>query len=514
MDSKQNLKIAVIGGGYWGKNLVRNFYELGVLHTVCDTDQSIREESVRLCQGISTTSRYEDVLQDEGITGVVIATPAVKHYQMTKLALQAGKDVLVEKPLALQIKEGEELAELANEKNRVLMIGHILEYHPAVRKLVQMVGDGELGKISYIYSNRLNLGKFRTEENILWSFAPHDISVILRLLGEAPKAVSAYGGEYLNKEIADVTVTNMSFASGVKAHIFVSWLHPFKEQKLVVVGSDKMAVFDDLSSNKLLLYPHKVNWVGRCPVAEKGEAEVVKVTTEEPLKEECKHFLDCVAGRNEPLTGAENALAVLSVLTASQESLVTGGKKVELTKAETKEAKDVFIHPSSIVDDGTEIGAGSKIWHFSHVMTGAKLGHNCNLGQNVFVGKNVQIGNNVKIQNNVSVYEGVTLEDDVFCGPSCVFTNVKKPRSAYPLKDGEDYAKTLVKKGATIGANSTIICGVTIGEYSIVGAGAVATKNVPDNAVVAGNPHEIKGWACRCGKVFDKKEELLNCNCA
>ncbi len=217
------------------------------------------------------------MLEKEEVKGVVIATPAVQHYQMAKMALLAGKDVFVEKPLALTVEEGEELIALAKNQQKILMVGHILEYHPAVLKLKDLIANGSLGKIQYIYSNRLNLGKFRTEENILWSFAPHDISVIIFLLGETPIEVAAQGGAYLNSEIADVTITNLSFANGVKAHIFVSWLHPYKEQKLIVVGSDKMAVFDDVAKDKLLLYNHKVNWIERQPIPKK-EDDMIPLT--------------------------------------------------------------------------------------------------------------------------------------------------------------------------------------------------------------------------------------------
>jgi UDP-2-acetamido-3-amino-2,3-dideoxy-glucuronate N-acetyltransferase len=384
-----------------------------------------------------------------------------------------------------------------------------------VQELVALVRRGYLGRINYIYSNRLNLGKFRTEENILWSFAPHDISVIIRLMGDLPVEVISSGGAYLNREIADVTVTNLTFAGGTRGHIFVSWLHPYKEQKLVVVGSDKMAVFDDLSTEKLLVYPHKVNWVDHCPVPSRAEAEVIKVPSEEPLKRECAHFLDCIRSRKEPLTGAQSALAVLTVLDASQRSLNANGKKIILEKCQDEEsaaAAEVFIHPSSIVEAGAVVGDGTRIWHFCHIMPGATIGRNCNLGQNVFVAANVSIGNNVKIQNNVSVYEGVTLEDDVFCGPSCVFTNVKTPRSAYPRNTASDYRKTLVKKGASIGANATILSGITIGEYVLVGAGALVSKDVPAHAVVTGNPARVRGWICKCGSVIvPASESELKC---
>lgn len=172
---------------------------------------------------------------------------------------------------------------------------------------------------------------------------------------------------------------------------------------------------------------------------------------------------------------------------------------------------DYFVHESAYVDEGAKIGKGTKIWHFCHIMSGAEIGERCSLGQNVFVARNVRIGNNVKIQNNVSVYEGVVLEDDVFCGPSMVFTNVKTPRSAYPRNTSADYATTLVKRGASIGANATIVCGVTIGEWAFVAAGAVVTKDVPPHALVAGVPARIIGWACECGVPLKFEGDIATC---
>jgi UDP-2-acetamido-3-amino-2,3-dideoxy-glucuronate N-acetyltransferase len=205
--------------------------------------------------------------------------------------------------------------------------------------------------------------------------------------------------------------------------------------------------------------------------------------------------LECVATRKKPLTDGESALRVLRVLEAAHQSLKQKGQPIPLLKGENEK---VFIHPTATIDPDVEIGEGTKIWHYTHVMSGAKIGRNCVLGQNVFVGRNVRIGDGVKIQNNVSIYEGVELEDYVFCGPSCVFTNVKTPRSAFP-RSRDEYLPTLVKRGATIGANATIVCGVTIGEWAFVAAGAVVTKDVPPYALVAGVPARIIGWACRCG---------------
>jgi UDP-2-acetamido-3-amino-2,3-dideoxy-glucuronate N-acetyltransferase len=486
--------VAVMGCGYWGKNLVRNFSELKALKMLYDPDGKRAQEMGGLYPQVGIAGRVQEIFEDPSVDGVVVATPAAFHYEVAKEALLAGKDVFVEKPLALKVREGRELVDLAEQKKRILMVGHLLEYHPGILKLKEMVSSGELGKINYIHSTRLNLGKVRTEENILWSFAPHDISVILLLLGEMPSEVSAHGGSYLNQGVADVTMTTMDFPSGVKSHIFVSWLHPYKEQKLVIVGDRKMAVFDDVvPKEKLLLFSHRIDWIDRVPVPKKEDAEVIGFQMEEPLKAECRHFLDCIESRQRPRTDGENGLRVLEILDLCQKSLQEGGNVIQFGK---QLPATVFVHETACVDEPVEIGEKTQIWHFSHIMSGSRIGRGCVIGQNVFIGKGAVLGNNIKIQNNVSVFDGVVLEDDVFCGPSMVFTNVFNPRSFISRK--KEFRKTVVGKGATIGANATIVCGNTIGQYAFIGAGAVITKDVPDYALVYGNPGRIQRWVCQC----------------
>lgn len=323
--------IAVIGCGYWGKNLVRNFAAMGALRLVCDSRSDIRTSVERDYPGVTTTGAIDDVLRDEKVKGVVIATPAVTHYDIAAKALAAGKDVFVEKPLALSLDDGQKLVARAQESNRILMVGHLLRYHPAVTRLSEMVKTGELGRLQYLYSNRLNLGKFRTEENILWSFAPHDIDVLISLTGNAPETVSCSGGEYLNKGIADTTVTNLAFPGGVRAHIFVSWLHPYKEQRLVVVGDRAMAVFNDMEKEaKLTVYDQPVNWDNGVPTPQRNGCRTIALDDTEPLRLECRHFLDCIASRKQPLTDGTSALATLAVLNAAQESLENGGSVVKI----------------------------------------------------------------------------------------------------------------------------------------------------------------------------------------
>jgi len=278
----------------------------------------------------------------------------------------------------------------------------------------------------------------------------------------------------------------------------VSWLHPFKEQKLVVVGERQMAVFDDMvSSNKLTLYPHRIQWVNRMPVPEKAEGVPVEFEKREPLEEECRHFLECIETRNAPRTDGEEGLRVLRLLNACQESLEQQGRQIAPGAPVLAARPGYSAHPTSCVDEPSEIGPGTKIWHYSHIMKDCKIGSNCNIGQNVVVSPGCVLGENVKVQNNVSIYTGVICEDDVFLGPSMVFTNVINPRSHIVRRN--EYRQTLVRRGASIGANATVVCGHTIGRYAFVGAGAVVTKDVPDYALVVGNPAKRTGWMCQCG---------------
>jgi UDP-2-acetamido-3-amino-2,3-dideoxy-glucuronate N-acetyltransferase len=383
-----------------------------------------------------------------------------------------------------------------------------------------MIHMGELGRINYIYSHRLNLGKIRREENILWSFAPHDISMILSIAGEDPEYVLSTGGNYLHQRIADVTTTHLEFSSGLRAHIFVSWLHPFKEQKLVVVGDRKMAVFDDMQpwTDKLHLYSHKIRWENNLPITDRSEPERYTVSEAEPLLRECEQFLHSMLTGKKPFTDGHEGLRVLRILNACQHSLNKNGQRVHLqppdhpaspqsSANQIMDANAYFIHELAVVDNHVSVGPGTKIWHFSHILSGTVIGNNCNIGQNVVIGPDVIIGNGCKIQNNISIYPGVTLEDGVFCGPSMVFTNVFNPRAH--IRRMSELRPTLIKKGATLGANCTIVCGHTIGRFSFIGAGAVVTRDVPDYALIAGNPAKQIGWMCECG---EKLKDTFTCS--
>ncbi len=490
------LRLALVGAGFWGKNLARNFHDLGVLKIICDASEEALQSSKKKYPEVSTTISFSDVLVRQDIDAVVISTPAELHHSLARDSLLAGKHVFVEKPLAMKATEGEELVRLSHETGKILFVGHVLHYHPAIKTIKNLLKEGKLGKLQYIYSNRLNLGKFRREENILWSFAPHDISVILSLVQEEPACVYARGSNILHPKIADSTLTHLKFPSGVDAHIFVSWLHPFKEQKLVVIGDRQMVVFDDVASidKKLILYPYSIQWGDGVPVPDREDGIPLDLSEdwEEPLALECRTFIDAISG-SPFITDGQEGLRVLKVLEQAQTKMDQPEK--DLTD------KIYFAHPTSVIDPDCQIGAGTKIWHFSHIMKNSIIGTQVNIGQNVTIGPNAVVGNRVKIQNNVSVYEGVELEDDVFCGPSCVFTNIENPRSAVSRKHA--FKKTLVKKGATLGANATIRCGITIGSQAFIGAGAMVTRDVSDHALVYGNPAVQKGWVCHCGGKLD-----------
>ncbi len=307
--------LAVIGAGKWGKNHVRNFAELEALRAVCDANEEVLAKFRQTYPGLRAYSNIEQVLADPEIEAVVLATPAAEHYAGVKAALAAGRHVFVEKPLTLSLRHAEELDQMAREQNLVLMVGHLLEYHPAFVQLKELVAAGDLGKIVYLYSHRLSFGPFDRPEGVLWDLAPHDLSLILRLLGELPDSVQAAASCCRTNGAAVSATINLAFPGGAHAHIFVSWLHPFKEQRLVVVGTEGMAVFDDvLKEEKLKLYRSRVSWIEGRPVPVNSEPEIISYPKAEPLRLECEHFLQCLRSGTQPLTDSASGLDVVRVL--------------------------------------------------------------------------------------------------------------------------------------------------------------------------------------------------------
>lgn len=512
-------RICVVGAGRWGKNHIRTLHELGCLGGVAEASGDTRAELAALYPDLKI---YADLREAEkaGFDGFTVATPAETHFEIAKFLLEAGHPVLVEKPMAMSSAEARELAQIGSKSGVPAMTGHVLLFHPAIEKIGEFVRSGRIGKLQYLYSNRLNLGTVRKEENILWSFAPHDISIFQTLIGSAPTEVVSRGGAFVQPQVQDSTMTVLTYPDNVVGHIFVSWLHPFKEHRLIVIGSKGMISFEDSSGDRSLKFYEKgIDWIQGEPVKHDGVIESVDYDPTPPLTRELAYFIDLIAtGGTATISNADSAIEVLEILERASASLIGGEGRpgpAPLRPAPLKPKESPpgsFVHPSSYLDEGATIGEGTRIWHFSHVQSGARIGSKCSIGQNVNIGNNVRIGDHVKIQNNVSVYEGVELEDYVFCGPSLVFTNVNDPRSKYPQRGTEHYRKTLVCTGATLGANATIVCGHTIGRHAFIAAGAVVTGDVPDYALMMGVPARHAGWICECGEKLSANEGRVRCS--
>lgn len=315
-------RIVQVGCGYWGKNLTRNFAEIGVLAGVVDRNPETADRMAK-AHGVPATT-LEAALSDPSADGVSFATPAPTHTALATKALKRGKNVYLEKPLALTVDDALSLIQLADERGLILMVGHLLQYHPVFRELDKQVKAGLIGDVQYVYSNRMSLGKFRTEENVLWSFAPHDFSMLLALAGQEPTSVTAQGASFLTPGIADWCTVQMQFGSGIRGHIQTSWLHPFKEHRLAVIGSEGMLVFEDSQpawDKKLTYYAHRICATDAAPVPEKAEAVYLPVDRGEPLKEECLHFVRCLETGTSPRTDGREGLAVLRSLQMAENAL-------------------------------------------------------------------------------------------------------------------------------------------------------------------------------------------------
>lgn len=334
------IKLAHVGLGRWGPNLLRAFASLrgSAVTWVCDADEQALKKAHTLAPDATLSSDYADVLADPQVDAVVLAVPAVRHYDMARLALLAGKHVFVEKPLTLNLAEGERLVELAAAQQRILMVGHLLEYHPAVTYLKAMLDRGDLGTLRYIYSQRLNLGVVRQDENAMWSLAPHDISIMLYLLGCEPEVVAAHGVAYLRPGVEDVVFLTLRFPDNHIGHIHVSWLDPHKVRRLTLVGTQRMAEFDDMeSTEKVRIYDHGVDTpdyasYGEALTLRFGDIVSPRLDLREPLRLEAEHFLDCLRRGTQPLSDGQDGLRVLRVLTAAQQSLQNGGAPVAVQR--------------------------------------------------------------------------------------------------------------------------------------------------------------------------------------
>lgn len=339
MSGSGKLRLAMLGVGNWGKNVLRNMAALPTvdLRVICDPSADNVRRALAGYPGTATASDADSVLADPGIDAVAIATPATTHVALAKKALAAGKHVFVEKPMAMSSADALELQSAAAKAGRVLMVGHLLEYHPGVDKLKALVDGGELGSLRYLYSQRVNLGVVRKDENAWWSLAPHDVSIALYLIGREPTTVSARGACFLNPKIEDVVFANLAFEGGVMAQIHVSWLDPHKIRKFTIVGAKKMVTFDDGdSTEKIRIYDKGADvglnyeTYGESITLRSGDIVIPRIESTEPLKIECAHFVECALAGRTPRSDAADGLRVVRVLEAGQRSLERGGAVIGL----------------------------------------------------------------------------------------------------------------------------------------------------------------------------------------
>ncbi|MEO8210122.1 MAG: Gfo/Idh/MocA family oxidoreductase [bacterium] len=320
-----DFNIAIVGCGNWGMNHIRTSYKLfgNRLRYCCDNFPGSEEKVRGISDKIKFTTDINEIINDETVRAVIVSTPAETHFDISKELLLAGKNILVEKPITLNSDEAKILNDIADVNGLILMVGHLLLFHPAILKIKEYLDEEKLGKLQYIYSNRLNLGTIRAEENILWSFAPHDISVIQFFIGEVPTDVKATGAIFVQEDIQDTTLTILKFNDNIHAHIYVSWLHPFKEQRLVVIGDKSMMVFEDtLKVNKLKLYKKGFDIINGTPVKRDSDFENIEFDSTSPLEMEQQHFIDCITNHKRPRSDGRNAIEVLETLERAQSELI------------------------------------------------------------------------------------------------------------------------------------------------------------------------------------------------
>jgi len=484
------INVAVIGAGNMGKHHARVYSELpgANLVAVCDSDEG-RAKTVASRHNCKPYTDYNEMLQKEGIDAVSIAVPTKFHKDISLACIENGNSVLVEKPIADTVENAEMLIEAAGKKNVTLTVGHLERFNPAVQKLKQMIDSGEFGKINSIVAKRVGAFPPQIKDaNVIVDMAIHDIDIFNYLIGRAPVRVNINSGKALINQRDDFADILIDYGR-INAFVQANWITPVKIRNLTVTGDKGYAELNYITQ-ELVVYRSKSMEIDNFnDVVKFGtpEKSVIEINTEEPLKLELAHFLDCVGNGKKPLVTGEDGLLALKV------ALNTFG-----------------IHPTADVSGKAVLGNGTKVWHHSHIREEASIGENCVIGKNVYVDFAVKIGNNVKIQNNTSIYHGTEIGDGAFIGTGVVFTNDKVPRATTPdgnLKQACDWSigKTCVGRCASIGAGSIILPDVKIGEYAMIGAGSVVTKNVPAHALVFGNPAQVRGYVCKCGRRAEKE---------
>ncbi|KAA8494757.1 UDP-2-acetamido-3-amino-2,3-dideoxy-D-glucuronate N-acetyltransferase [Porphyridium purpureum] len=555
-DDEKSLAFALVGAGNWGRNHTLRLYERGALASVVDESaaalDTLRDSLVGFdsqkagyasvfarswdASGVVLTHDLEEALADPRVSAVVVAVPSHKHFEVARICLERGKHVLVEKPICLEEHHALKLIEVASANRRVLMVGHLVIYDPEFQVMLRAIKQGRIGRVRHMYATRLSLGRFRPEESVASSLASHDIAMILHVASQTSSgphdatshtrasefnvisASECRTTGFVQPDFASLTLRNDDL--GIDAHVVISWIHPFKQRQFVVSGERGTLVYDALhpDTSKHVQYfstAPVVEHDGTVRLVDQGApsdhagsgavqdllANVDKSGWSDPLSLEHLHFEECIRSGAMVQTDGLQGFHVLRILNGAKARCLTSEQERErllsmATMPRAPKTDAYFQHESAVVDSGAHIGAGTKIWHFCHVMSAARIGRNCSFGQNVFIGQ-CEIGNGVKVQNNVSIYDGVVLGDDVFLGPSMVFTNIRNPRSAI-VRKGE-FVTTRVERGVTVGANATIVCGVTLHEFSFVGAGAVVTKDVGAYEMVWGNPARVHAFVSKEG---------------
>lgn len=483
-------KIAVVACNQLDLHLATEFYKLGVLEAVGILDWVAPETTHHPQFGVPICG-IADILSRPDITALAITAPTSQHIGFVHEALKTGKHVFIKFPQFDNTDNITALHDIAGQKGVIVMVPSPPSPHHALTALAEICRSDRLGELRHVHSHRINPQAGGGEADILRGLHL-DISAILALLNDDIEWVSAVGQKNFPRALGDAMTVYITARSGKTASLHVSCLPGRIEHRLVAVGVSGSAVFDDNcdGSRKLCIYSHQ----GDLPTVE--DIELAPLVVDASMRQNCIHFLDMITQSPPLRTTDTNDLRLLQILDAVQHSLESGIR----TKLYTAPPHSVgaTIHPTAVVDSPVKIGEGTRIWHFSHVLKNSRIGRDCNIGQNVMIGPDVTIGDRCKIQNNVSVYPGVTLEDGVFCGPSMVFTNVANPRAEIERK--HEYRPTTVKRGATIGANATVVCGHDIGRFALIGAGAVVTRDVPDFALMVGNPAHRLGWVCACGE--------------
>ncbi|KAI0559666.1 Oxidoreductase [Gracilaria domingensis] len=530
VDRASGPSLIIVGAGKWGSNIIATATALKLSIAVVDSNSealAVARCNPRIPPSCQFFSSLDAALHALPTAAVVVATPPSTHFAVAKHAIAVGRHVLVEKPLCDTLQDAQQLVDLARSQNVTLMVDHLLHYSVHHRRMLCLIESGLIGKVTRVRMGRSNFGTVRSEENVLWSFTPHDVSILLAICGaNTPTAVSCTGHKIVSTHVEDSVCLQVRFRDGIHAQIDANWMHPFKERRTIVYGSKGCLVLNEAMPDATLKKIQAFNWSAKRKLdgtgvrIEKSEADILEylkdqsieavceleqMETKQPLQVVLEHFLESIKEQTAPRTDGNEGVRVLRILSAASESLLKNGKSIPLPSVSPSlQSFKSFVHPTAVVDHGAVLGKGTKVWHFSHIMPGAVLSEQCNIGQNVYIGGKAKLGKNVKVQNNVSIYDNVRIEDDVFLGPSCVLTNVKNPRSHVSRK--HEYMSTIIKKGATVGANATIVCGVTLGEFSFVGAGAVVTKDIPPHAMVYGNPAVVKGWMSTTGTKLKLKD--------